>query len=174
MKRARGFSLLELLVALGVLALVATLGWRGLGSVLESQAHVQSEMRRWDDLQRLMQQLGRDLSLTIEGPVRESGGGMFLARFGDPQAAAEQSGVRRVGYRLRDGTLEYVTQRASTAYASPALEGVRAFELRVLGADGQWRPLPRDPGPAEAAPRALAAEIVLAGGERVRRIFALP
>jgi type II secretion system protein J len=174
MRRARGFSLLELLVALGVLALVATLGWRGLGSVLESQARIQSEMRRWDDLQRVMQQLGRDLSLAVGRPMQDAAGGLFITRFGDPDAAAAQSGVRRVGYRLRDGALEYMTEQTSTTYASTALADVGAFELRVLGADGQWRPMRREPLPADAPPRALAAEIVLASGERIRRVFVLP
>ena len=166
MQRARGFSLLELLVALGVLALVATLGWRGLGSVLESQARVQSEMRRWDDLQRVMQQLGRDLSLALEDPAQDAAGRLFITRFGDADADAAQSGVRRVEYRVRDGVLEYG--------ASPVLEGVASLQVRVLGADGQWRPLRPDPREPRVAARALSAEVVLAGGERVWRVFPLP
>ena len=64
----RGFTLLELLVALGVLALLATIGWRGLDSILAAQLAVQAEMRRWSDIDRVMQQLGRDVSLAIEAP----------------------------------------------------------------------------------------------------------
>jgi general secretion pathway protein J len=162
MRRQRGFSLLELLVALGVLALLAGMGWRGLDSVLGAQARVQAEMRRWDDISRVMQQLGRDLSLALERPRQEPTGELVIVRFGEEDAP----GPRRVNYRVRDGMLEYD--------ARPVLDGVAALELRVLGPDGQWEPLQRDPRRTDVAPRALAAEMVLGGGERVFRVFPLP
>ena len=162
MRRARGFSLLELLVALGVLALLAAMGWRGLGSVLDAQAAVQAEARHWDDVQRVMQQMGRDLSLAIEPPRHEPSGELVIVRLGEEDAG----GPRRVNYRVREGVLEYDAQ--------PVLENVAALEFRSLGPDGQWRPLLRDPRQPQAAARALSAELVLAGGERVWRVFPLP
>src|SRR5688500_5761761 len=130
MGRLRGFSLLELLVALGVLALLAVMGWRGLGSVLEAQAAVQAEARRWEDVQRVMQQIGRDLSLALERPRRSPAGELVVLRFGEDDAGAVQSGPRRVAYRVREGVLEYVAAEAYTV-----LENVVGLELRVLGAD---------------------------------------
>ena len=178
MARQRGFTLLELLVAMAVLALLASISWRGLDSVLGAQAQVQAELRRWEDLDRVMQQLARDLSLALERPVQEPAGELLITRLGETDAGPAQSGPRRVGYRLRDGGLEYFTHSSSSpaaaVEASRVLENVAALELRALGADGQWRALRRDPRQPDVAPRAVAAEIVLAGGERILRIFALP
>jgi general secretion pathway protein J len=162
MGQARGFSLLELLVALGVLALLATMGWRGLGSVLEAQVSVQAEARRWEDAQRVMQQMGRDLSLALERPRQEPSGELVILRLGEEDAG----GPRRVSYRLREGMLEYD--------GKPVLESVTGLELRALGSDGQWRPLRRDPREPVVPARALLAEIALAGGERIWRVFPLP
>ncbi len=72
-----------------------------------------------------------------------------------------QSGPQTVAYRLRNGSLEY--------RASPVLENVAAFELRALAPDGTWGDLAK---PA-ALPRAVEAQIVLAGGERITRVFLL-
>ena len=178
MARARGFTLLELLVAMAVLALLASISWRGLDSILGAQAQVQAEMRRWEDVDRVLQQLARDLSLALERPVQAPAGELLMTRLGETEAGAAQSGPRRVGYRLRDGALEYFMHSSSSAgatvEASRVLENVAALELRALGADGQWRALRREPQQADVAPRALAAEIVLAGGERISRIFPLP
>jgi general secretion pathway protein J len=179
MARARGFTLLELLVAMAVLALLASISWRGLDSILGAQAQVQAEMRRWEDVDRVLQQLARDLSLALERPEHAPAGELLITRLGEMEAGAGQSGPRRVGYRLRDGGLEYFTHSSSSAAttveASRVLENVAALELRALGPDGQWRPLRLEPHQAAGAPpRALAAEIVLAGGERISRIFPLP
>ena len=174
MPRQRGFTLLELLVALGVLALLATIGWRGLDSILGAQVAVQAEMRRWSDVDRVMQQLGRDVSLAIEAPTAQ-GDELVIVRLGEADAGPAQNGPRRVGYRLRAASLEYAVNLPSAgAQAGKVLENVAAFELRVLQADGTWKPLLGGSDASRTTARALAAEITLASGERVSRIFPLP
>jgi general secretion pathway protein J len=180
MSRARGFTLLELVVAMAVLAVLGAISFRGLSSMLGADARVQAEMRRWTDLARVMEQLGRDLSLAVEQPVQEGASDLLVKRLGDSDGGPRQGGSRKVGYRLRNGTL----QRLSWASLEPApaaapavsaiLDDVSALEWRALRPDGQWAPLGRVPGRGELAPRAVAAEIVLGSGERVRRIFPLP
>ena len=174
MPGSRGFSLLELLVAMAVLALLAAISFRGLSSILDADARVQAQLRRWGDVGRVMEQLGRDLSLAVERPVQEAAGELVIRRRGEADGGAAQSGVQQVGYRLRAGTLEYLAwppAPGAAPVASIVLEEVSALELRALGSDGNWSPLR---GAAGVAPRAVAAEIVLAGGERVWRLFPLP
>ena len=49
LRRARGFTLVELLVALFVLSLVAVLSWRGLDGMVRTQSQVQT---RADEVMR--------------------------------------------------------------------------------------------------------------------------
>ena len=178
MRRARGFSLLELMIAVALLALLAAMSYRGLSSIVGSQAAVQAETRRWSDLAAVMAQLGQDLSLALARPESTAPGELVITRRGDADAGAAHSGPRRVGYRLRDGALEYVVwpsapARAAEPVASAVLDRVAGFELRALAADGGWTPLRAAPGQAAVLPRAVEVQIVLAGGERIARLFVL-
>jgi general secretion pathway protein J len=163
--RARGFTLVELLVALALLAVLAVLSLRGLSSMLDAESHVRGDTQRWSTVSMVMSQLGHDLSLASARPEIGAGGELVIARYGDSDVAPVQSGPQTVFYGLKNGTLEYRVR----AVASPVLENVAAFELRALGPDGTWGDLAK---PA-ALPRAVEAQIVLAGGERITRVFLL-
>ena len=163
--KARGFTLVELLVALALLAVLAVLSLRGLSSMLDAESHVRGDTQRWSEVSMVMSQLGHDLSLASARPEL-AGGELVIARYGDSDVAPAQSGPQMVFYALKNGSLEYRVR----AVASPVLENVAAFELRALGPDGTWSDLSK---PA-ALPRAVEAQIVLAGGERVTRVFLLP
>jgi type II secretion system protein J len=181
---------------MAVLAMLASVSFRGLSSILEAEAHVQSETRRWNDVAVVIAQLGRDLSLTVPRPVRGSAGEVLAAmiisgpsdeiqgqivvtRLGDGDSASPQSGLRRIGYRLRAGILEYLVWPAAdsapeaTASVNPVLENVADLQLRALDQDGSWSAVWPAGQQANALPRAVEAQIVLAGGERITRLFPL-
>jgi type II secretion system protein J len=79
MKRAAGFTLLELLVAVAVLAVLGALGWRGLDALLAAEARAAFELERWDGLDQAMQQLERDRTRAAyrvrDGKLEYLGGG---------------------------------------------------------------------------------------------------
>ena len=191
-----GFSLVELLIAMAVLAVLAAASFRGLNSILDAEAHVQSETRRWNEAAVLVAQMGRDLSLAIARPVRdgagraraalimgnlqnEAQGQLMITRLGDEDGVASQGDVRRVGYRARAGVLEYMVWPAADAApntaptVSPVLGNVTDLQLRALGPDGSWTSVWPAGQLAIALPRAIEAQIVFAGGERITRIFPL-
>lgn len=181
--RQRGFSLLELLVAVAVLGVLASVSFRGLSSVLDTEAHVRAEARRWNDIGLLMAQLREDLSAAVERPAlrmtnspADAQGQLVMARLGD---GGVPSPLRRVGYRLRDGTVEYLvwpaadSPRGAVPAAHAVLENVTELRLRALREDGSWSAVWPVEGQASALPRAVAAEIVLAGGEHITRLFPL-
>ena len=170
-----GFTLLELLAALAVLAVLASLSFRGLSSVLDGEAHVREQARRWSEVGLLLGQLREDISSAVEsrgftlGPATDAD--LVLTRFAD-QAGAPP---RRVGYRLREGRVEYLLWSQGVEAGPPAaayavLANVADFRLTALREDGTWTPV----WPVgQPLPRAVALELALASGEHVTRLFAL-
>ena len=173
-QRHAGFTLLELLAALAVLAVLASLSFRGLSSVLDAEAHVREETRRWSDVGLLLAQIREDVASAAGArglAVNAAGTALALTRF--PELAGAPP--RRVGYRLRDGVLEYLVWPFGSGPDAPAvhpvLSGVVELRVSALGEDGAWTAT--WPAPAPSRPRALAVELVLARGERVTRLYPL-
>jgi general secretion pathway protein J len=194
--RQRGFTLIEMLVALTIFALMSVLAYRGLTAVLETRAHLTEDNRRWRDIALTLAQLEQDLGQAVDRPLRDNGNLLLPALVGNPQPAGDdaQLSVSRMGmawqtgvladvqrhdYRLNDGTLEQlvwpVLDRAprSEPVVHRLLERVSRFELRYLDGSGNWQsrwPLPGMP----ALPSALEVVLELDQGTVVTRVFALP
>ena len=198
--RQGGFTLLELLVAMAVLAVLGAFAFRGLSSVLDAESRVQAETRGWHDVALLFSQLAEDASLAIERTGRDHAdrtipalwlaedarqstdffdAQLVLTRLGIGEGAAAQSAPRRVGYRLRDGKLEYLVWPSpdSAPGAQPAvytvLERVAGMQWQALDADGRWVGAWPAGRVANALPRAVSVRVTLAGGDEVTRILSL-
>ncbi len=61
----RGFTLLELLVALAIFALMSAMAFRGLNVMLDTRQQVTSNGRKWQDLARLQTRLQQDLAQVV-------------------------------------------------------------------------------------------------------------
>jgi general secretion pathway protein J len=196
----RGFTLIELLVTMAVLAVLGALSFRGLSSVLDAEAQVQAQSRRWSEVSLLVSQMSQDVAMAVERPVRDSGdrvspalvlrgtaagaadsdeGQLVITRLGRGDGGATQASPRRVGYRLRDGILEYLVWPAldsapgTVPIAEPALGDVTELHIQALDHDGTWTSVWPAARPASALPRAVAVQIGFAGGNRVTRILPL-
>jgi general secretion pathway protein J len=110
MKSARGFTLVELLIAISVLAMVAVLGWRGLDSIVRARVALNADLDQTRGLQLAFAQMQSDASniATTDSignrPILDvRSGRVTLVRmvFADNQP----SRVQVVAYRLQDGVL---------------------------------------------------------------------
>ncbi|HJV75828.1 MAG TPA: prepilin-type N-terminal cleavage/methylation domain-containing protein [Noviherbaspirillum sp.] len=115
--RRRGFTLVELLVAISILAIVAVLGWRGLDSIIRARTSLNDDLTETRGLQLAFAQMQSDSShiatpesIGTRPPLLAQPGRLTLVRmvFSENQP----SRVQVVAYRLRDGVL---TRRESVA-----------------------------------------------------------
>lgn len=72
MKNARGFTLVELLVAITVLAIVAVMGWRGLDGIVRSREQLTQNMEQSRGIQLTFAQMQSDLEqIADKGLLRQ-------------------------------------------------------------------------------------------------------
>ena len=178
-----GFTLVELMVALAIFAIMSALAYGGLRGVLESHERVREQAAELERLQTAFLILERDLQQAVARPVRDELGDRVAAFRTPPEreravaftrtgyanpAEERRSHLQRVGYGVREGEL--------VRYAWPQLDRVQGMEpvimpllsrveritLRFLGGEGEWRPQwpPPGTGPeAPALPRAVELEL---------------
>jgi general secretion pathway protein J len=193
-KRPRpGFTLVELLIALAMLAAISLLGYRALVSLADSEARLVSEGERWRTLDGFFARIESDMRATLPRDARhgaatepawlartDAGGNaeVHLSRAAS-ELGSDAGGVgQRIGYRLREGNVEVLywprfDRRAGAEPVAHAIVGgVSRLRVEHLDGSGAWRE--RWPGPGESVlPRAVRVELALAGGEVVDRTLVL-
>ena len=202
MRRERGFSLIELLVALAVFAALAAAAYGGLAAIARTRGALAAQQDRFADITRAVSALERDLRQAIARPVLGnngqpvpalvgSSGAVELTRLGYANPLAEpRSHLERVVYAGALGTLQRgryaVLDRApdSTPRVRDLLERAGELHLRYYGCDQAWHEAwpPRDLSCASAAqadadavlPRAIEFRFTPEGLGEIRRVVELP
>ncbi|MCS7101378.1 MAG: prepilin-type N-terminal cleavage/methylation domain-containing protein [Burkholderiaceae bacterium] len=194
----RGFTLLELLVAISVLAVVSLIAWRGLDSLTATRARLAPEAEDVRALLTAFGQLERDLARAVnpqlfatDGPsvtVATVGGAPALTIIRSaPETHDGATALQVIGYRIEDGVLvrsASVPLRARGTLAAEDLTRVRLLadvkSLRVrLWRDGLGWYDPLDPNAAPApgvpggwpSPPGVEVTIVRGDGQTFRRVL---
>ena len=196
--RVRGFSLIELLVALAVFAALAAAAYGGLAQIAATRGALARQQDRFAEVVRAVSMLERDLRQAIARPVRGNGRGdvlpalagtgdrIELTRLGFANPLAEpRSNLERVAYAIDARKLvrgrHLALDRAPDA--SPAvtavLDDAQGVSFRYLGGDGAWRstwpPSEAPPymKPEEILPRAIEVRIATGDTGELRRVIEL-
>lgn len=186
MMRARGFTLLEVLVAIFVFAVVALMAYGGYNQLTRQDEIVDRNASRTRAVQSTVQRMAEDFTMLEPRPVREPLGDSIdpalradkrtetlaeLTRSGwSNPAGVSRSTLQRVAYRVQDNKLEraYWSALDRTMSAEPTsavlLDQVRTVSFRFMDQNQswheQWPPLGYS-GPDALRLRPIAVEITL-------------
>jgi general secretion pathway protein J len=200
--RQRGFTLLEILVATVILAVMGMIAYRGIAEARVAVVNAEGHLDRLRQVQRTLQVVVTDFRTLTRRKVREPIGDGFrativrdpnalslveLSRAGWPNGAGTPRGTaQRVIYRLEEGKLirEHWTVMDATLAPPPTkrelIDRVERMELRYMN-DGrewiaEWPPLGSLGNDSGFYQRPLAVEItlVLEDYGEIRRIVEVP
>jgi general secretion pathway protein J len=197
----RGFTLIEVLVACVILAVMSVMAYRGVTEARVAVENAEGHLDRLREVQRAMQLVATDFRTLTRRPVREPIGDGFrasllrdpnatvlaeLSRAGWPNGAGTPRGTnQRVVYRLEEGKLlrEHWTVMDPTLATPPVkrelLTGVERVEIRYLTSGREWiTEWPQFNSTADFAffvrPLAVEITIVLTDWGQIQRLVEVP
>ena len=158
--QAGGFTLLELLVAMAIFAILGTLALSGYTELQQQSEYAEQRLERLREVQRAMQAIGQDLAQIEPRPIREPLGeslipavlatdsieyGLQFTRAGwSNTAGLARPTLQRVGYRLDGEGLwrDHWPVLDRTLVTEPTrvklLGKVRSVRFRFMNAAREW------------------------------------
>jgi general secretion pathway protein J len=183
-RHASGFTLLELLVAMLVFAMLSVMAYGGLRNVMNTDRQSEASSRRLSELEMTFMFMGRDLAQVVDRTARDSLGTPQPSFTGAIQRMAftcyaggngevgrveyflQGESLRRGRWPVLDATQETVLQQAEL------LGGVEVLQVRYLAR--QWSETWPAPNVNTTMPRAVEITLKLKEGAEFRRLFELP
>jgi general secretion pathway protein J len=167
----RGFTLIEILVAVTILAILAVAAYGGLNALIKSREITKAHDQHFKHLQLAMATIERDLEQTSARPIRLASGALAPAmvggannipalaftRAGRPNPLLlNHSGLQRVAYLVDNDKLKRVVFPILDRAMAPdeerrtLLKGVRGLSLAFMDEQHEthshWPPLNAEPG----------------------------
>lgn len=195
---SRGFTLIEVLVAMAIFGILTVLAYMSLGQTLANAELLTARMDRLQAIQRTMRFIGNDLFTAAPRAVRSELGDSYLPAVqintgseyllaithgGWPNPAGlPRSTMQRSVYLLQDDKLLRIYNTvldatySNNAITTEILDGVVSLEFRIiqdsLETSRQWPPLGAQGSSAMIArPRAVEIILTLEDEGEIRRII---
>jgi general secretion pathway protein J len=200
-EKQQGFTLLELLIASVIFAIMAIMAYGGLNNVIKNSESSTKELDRLKQVQQCIAILNRDLSQIISRPIRDEFGNeqpylsaqsnidnlVEFTRGGQTNPAGLlRSTLQRVAYRFDDDKLVrlYWPQLDRTQEMEPKetvlIDNVENVVIRFLDQNAEWQeqwpPLNsvNDTGTTDTvAPLAIEITVQLKDWGDIRRLYAM-
>jgi general secretion pathway protein J len=145
--RTKGFTLLEVLIALGIVSVISILSWQGLQEVLRSANRVTSVDEQLQTVSAVFSQLEKDLGaleLTLDNPTPKSDlievtGNGLLIQF-TQRNTSEPAYRERVEWVLDGASLLRISRRELNP-EQPSISdpiATRGMQVRLLREPGGW------------------------------------
>jgi len=191
--RERGLTLIEVMIAIAIFAVLGVLSYRAVSSMITTRERMEAEYARWRQLARVMQLVENDLTQLAPRPQRAAGqsqAALSLMRGGTQEQLqlvrhdGSNGGVEQHTWHVEDGTLLLTRQRAAGVNGSTStddtitndamLDHVTSLSWRFLSADGQeFDSWPQGPNVANQLPAAVRMQLELTDVGKISRLFAL-
>lgn len=194
-----GFTLVELMVAIIIFAIISIISYRTLSSLVTTKQVVTNTQDKWSGVVNTISLIGNAWSRSIPLVVRDENGTLIpavigkdkLERSSDAQLELTLSGYihdpifgsirpRRLGFRFTNGKLYLVTWpvlhrvRTTQPQIDLLMDNVTSFQQSFIYPDKQWRnEWPPAGEPIDTLPVGLKVTIVMKSGETIIRQFIL-
>lgn len=185
-QRQAGFTLVEMLVALSIFAVIAAMGVGLMRSSIDTQDAVQERLKVMGGINRLRAVMANDLAQAVQRPTRGAAGEAVPAFVGSPNGFAFVHGgagsldgsprpnVERVAYALVGGEWRRATQQMLDGTAlgegDRLIGEVAAVSVRYRDEAGNWtESWTSEPG--DRLPRAVEVLMTRRGREALTMMF---
>ncbi|WP_047258464.1 type II secretion system protein GspJ [Chromobacterium subtsugae] len=187
-----GMTLLEILVAMSLLAILSVMGYKAFGSLLIARERLMQTGEQWVDAARAFRRLESDLSGQQPQPsagdqqqgLALGASSLTLLQDGKGQSLVLESvsarypgGMERISYHAGGGGLSWSAGDAGGgepiryALLGPDMK----VSWRVMLNDGSWQDAwPMGDAAQGRVARALEMRVLMPGQQPVRRIWSLP
>lgn len=198
-KKQRGFTLIELMIAIMIFAVITIISYRVISSLLTTKEVITAVHHKWGSLSNTINRLNQSMYQVIPLVVRDSDGNIQSAVLGkaklesrfDGQLELTESGFigdqvygstppRRIGYRFVDKKIYLITWpvlnrvMGTVPRVDILLENVESFKVSFMYPDKQWRDTwPLDSSGFTILPVGVKVTIKLLSTEEVVRQWAL-
>ncbi|MEM7083500.1 MAG: type II secretion system minor pseudopilin GspJ [Pseudomonadota bacterium] len=194
-QRQAGFTLIEIVVVVGLLAIVTALAWTAISQAGRNRVKLEARFEQLQEIQIAMQVITRDLAQIQPRPVRdlvgqgqlaavmtaESEGGIEMTVGGYSNTLnLKRSQQQRVAYQIEDDTLYrshwLVLDRTqgSVPVRRELIEGILSMNVRFMTRQLEWTeswPLSRDGAGLQDLPVAIEVTLESETMGIVRRII---